>query len=198
MKDLRRLIETLVIQQCIQVKKLDVINVKVKTLKKEMLILKDETKDLKELLYEKEFEKLAFAVSTPLKNTLFKRFRTKEIRIDPLDDELIQSLFTDTRPSAISTEKFRNIVHIYQEIADSIGIDYKHAVEIILWRQRCNAEQHDLFEQYLRQGRKSGVKPDFSGLLKHLHLSGLYKFKKVQMQVLEKVFDHYTSHDEYR
>jgi hypothetical protein len=43
--------------------------------------LEDETKYLKNLFYETEFNILAFAISTPLKNTLSQLFRTEEIRV---------------------------------------------------------------------------------------------------------------------
>jgi hypothetical protein len=42
------------------------------------------------------------------------------------------------------------------------------------------------------------MKSEFSGLLEHLHLSGLYKYKKPKMKILRKIFDFYVAHDEYR
>jgi len=169
-----------------------------KRLEEEMQDLKHETKDLKDLLYETEFKKLAFAISIPLKNTLLQRFRTEEIRIDPLNEDLIDALLNDTRPFGISKEKFSSIKCIYEDIADTIGIEYKQVIEVIHGRQQCNAEQHELLDQYVRQCKRSGMKLEFSGLLEHLHLSGLYKYKKSKMKILRKIFDFYVAHDEYR
>ncbi len=183
MKDLRRLIETLVIQHCIQVEKLNITSITMKRLEDEIKDLKDETKDLKDLLYETEFKKLAFAISTPLRNTLSQRFRTEEIRMDLLDEDLIDALLTDTRPSGISKEKFYSIRYIYEGIADTIGIEYKQVIEIIYCRQQRNGEQHELLDQYVRRRKRSGMKSEFSGLLEHLHLSGLYKYKKPKMKI---------------
>ncbi len=118
--------------------------------------------------------------------------------MDPLDEDLIDALLTDTRPSGISKEKFYSIRCIYEGIADTIGIEYKQVIEIIHCRQQRNAEQHELLDQYLRRCKKSGMKSELSGLLEHLHLSGLYKYKKPKMEILRKIFDFYVAHDEYR
>ncbi|CAF1082789.1 unnamed protein product [Didymodactylos carnosus] len=191
MTDLRRLIETLVIQHRIQVEKLNITGITMKRLED------DEMKDLKDLLYEtEEFQKLAFAISTPLKNTLSRRFRTEEIRMDPLDEDVIDALLTDTRPFGISKEKFDSIRCIYE--ADTIEIEYKQIIEIIHCRQQRNVEQHELLDQYVRRCKKSGMKSKFSDLLEHLHLRGLYKYKTPKMKILGKIFDFYVTHDEYR
>jgi hypothetical protein len=198
MKDFHRLIETLVIQQCIQSEKLNTTGITITRLEDEINNLKDETKDLKELLYETEFKKLTFAITTPLKNTLAQHFRSKDIRMDPLDEDLIDALLNDTRPSGISKAKFDNIRCIYEGIADNIGIEYQHVIEVIHCRQQRNAEQHELLNQYVRQCNKSEMKLEFSGLLEHLHLNGLYKYKKPKMKILRKIFDFYMAHNEYR
>ncbi|CAF1212866.1 unnamed protein product [Didymodactylos carnosus] len=123
MTDLRRLIETLVIQHRIQVEKLNITGITMKRLED------DEMKDLKDLLYEtEEFQKLAFAISTPLKNTLSRRFRTEEIRMDPLDEDVIDALLTDTRPFGISKEKFDSIRCIYEDDESSKHSDDSQSV----------------------------------------------------------------------
>lgn len=65
--------ETLVIQHCVQAKNLHMTNSKVETLENEILALRDGTEDVK------DFKKLVFAVSMPLKNNLLRLFRTEDI-----------------------------------------------------------------------------------------------------------------------
>jgi hypothetical protein len=128
----------------------------------------------------------------------YGRLRPGEIDLGPLDEDLIDALLTDTRPSAISKEKFDSIRCIYEGIADTIGIDYRQVIEIIHCRQQRNAEQHELLDEYVRRCKKSGMKSEFSGLLEHLHLNGLYKYKEPKMKILSKIFDFYVAHNEYR
>ncbi len=75
--------------------------------------METELYDLKALVYETEFKKLSFSISTPLKNALLKCFRSKNVRIDPLDEELLRSLLDNNyRDSYISKHTYNDIVEM--------------------------------------------------------------------------------------
>ncbi len=75
--------------------------------------METELYDLKALAYEIEFTKFFFLIFTPLKNALLKCFRSKNVRIDPLDEELFRSLLDNNyRDSYIAKHTYNDIVEM--------------------------------------------------------------------------------------
>lgn len=191
MKDLRRTIETLVIESYIQGEKLN-------NMDREIRSLKEEINELKQLNYEREFQKLLFGISTPLKNMISQRFRRETIRMDPLEEDLLDALLHNDCPPTISKNKFKEIQCIYEEISDCIGISCKQLIDMMRCRKKRNAEHHELFNDYIRQCERSHMEIEFSGLLQHLYLVGLSKYKEHELKTLEKTFLFFVKQGEYR
>ena len=183
MMQLRRIIESLVIENYVTQQRLKALEIKMS--------------DLEAITFETEFKKLSFEISTPLKNMLSKRFRQEVIRIDPLDESLIDVLLNkDDNIAWISHNDLARIIHIYEEIANSMGIaDYQQLVEVIAYCRQRNSEQHDLIRDYINRRREYKLKPDFLDLLQEIKLNGLQEYKAREMKILEKVFNFYL--DEY-
>ncbi|CAF4514586.1 unnamed protein product [Rotaria sp. Silwood2] len=53
-------------------------------------------------------------------------------------------------------------------------------------RLERNVEEHELFRQYMEQCNKSRTKAEFLGLINYLHLTGLLKYKEVELKTLKK------------
>ena len=212
MKDLRRTIETLVIESYIQGEKLNNIDreirsskeeirsskEEIRSSKEEIRSLKEEINELKQLNYEREFQKLLFGISTPLKNMISQRFRRETIRMDPLEEDLLDALLHNDCPPTISKNKFKEIQCIYEEISDCIGISCKQLIDMMRCRKKRNAEHHELFNDYIRQCERSHMEIEFSGLLQHLYLVGLSKYKEHELKTLEKTFRFFVKQGEYR
>lgn len=183
MMQLRRTIESLVIENYFTRGRLNALEIKMS--------------DLQAIIFETEFKKLSYEISTPLKNMLSKRFRQEMIRIDPLDESLIDVLLNKhDNIQWISQNSLARIIHIYKEIANAMGIaDYQQLVEVIVYRRQRNSEQYDLIHDYIKRRRKYKLKPDFLDLLQELKLNGLREYKAPEMKTLEKVFNFYL--DEY-
>jgi hypothetical protein len=149
------------------------------TVEIEMDHLKGSLCDLSGIIYETECKKLTLAISTPLKYVLKRNFLNKSIETDPLHDILLASLLdNDYRAADISKDTYNDIVRIYEKLADDIGIpNYKELIKIIVYRKKCNVDQHELVSGYLKQCRRLHVKPVFLELLKDLNLNALVKYK---------------------
>ena len=65
-------------------------------------------------------------------------------------------------------------------------------------REKRNTGQHELFNDYIRQCERSDMEIESSGLLQHLHLIGLSKYKEYELKILEKIFRFFVKHGEYR
>ncbi|CAF1115234.1 unnamed protein product [Rotaria sordida] len=191
--DLRKTIESFVITNCIMRERLN-------NNETETNSLKEAVRDLQEITYEANFKKLAYAISTPLKNELLEHFRLARIRVDPLDEELLVALLDGNyRAARISEDTYNDIVLIYQKIAQVTGIfNYKELVKIIVCRQARSVDQHEIIDHYINQCKRSHMKPNFLDLLKDLNLNSLAKYKLEEMQTLEKLFTFYSEHGEYR
>ncbi|CAF4074681.1 unnamed protein product [Rotaria sp. Silwood1] len=191
--DLRKTIESLAITNCIIWKRLN-------NMETETNGLKESVHDLQEITYEANFKKLTYAISTPLKDELTKRFRLAKIGGDPLDEELLAALLDGNyRAAHISEDTYNAIVLIYREIAQVTGIlDYKELVKILVCRLTRNVDQHEIMDHYINQCKRSHMKPTFMDLLKDLKLNGLVKYKVEEMKTLEKVFSFYSENGEYR
>jgi hypothetical protein len=98
MKSLRQIVEKLVIDNCIAIEKIDQLDRKVND-------LAEETHNLQILVYEKEFKKLLCFISTPLKNKLCQEFRRNDIRMDPLNEDLLRALYNGTYVTGIPNKK---------------------------------------------------------------------------------------------
>lgn len=80
MKSLRRVVEKLVIDNCVANERINQLDMKVKN-------LTENTNNLQMLIYEKEFKKLLCFITTPLKNKLCQEFRRNDIQMNPLDED---------------------------------------------------------------------------------------------------------------
>lgn len=183
MKSLRQIVEKLVIDNCIAIEKIDQLDRKVND-------LAEETHNLQILVYEKEFKKLLCFISTPLKNKLCQEFRRNDIRMDPLNEDLLRALYNETYVTGISNKKMKIIISIFKQVASEIGLSNKQLIEIMLLRLERNVEEHEVLLQYIEQCNRSRIKAEFLSLINYLHLNGLLKYKEVELKALEKIFDH--------
>jgi hypothetical protein len=188
MKSLRQIVEKLVIDNCIAIEKIEQLDMKVNS-------LTEQTNHLQIFIYEKEFKKLLCSISTPLKNKLCQEFRRKDIRMDPLDEDVLHALHDGTDITGISNRKMETIRCIFNGIANEIGLRNKQVVEIMLLRLERNVEEHEVLGPYIEKCHKSRMKGDFTDLINYLNLNGLFKYKEKEIKTLKKIFDHYI--DEY-
>ena len=82
MKELRRILESLIIEHYIMSERLN------KT-EQDLADVKEDLADMKSLLYESQYNRLCFSISTPLKKALVRYFHADDIRFDPLDQRLL-------------------------------------------------------------------------------------------------------------
>ncbi len=121
MADLRRIVESLIMEHSILCVRVDYVE--------------NELNDVKHLLFENDFKKLCFLVSTPLKNILAKEFRIRHLQIDPLNRNLLLALKSnDYHFGPIDKTLYDNVIAIYQTVARDIGIFDEDLIEIIFIR----------------------------------------------------------------
>jgi len=140
MKSLRRIIEKLVIDSFISSEKIDQLQFQVKN-------LSEETKSLQALVYEEEFKKLVFCISTPIKDRLCNEFRRNNIRIDPLDDDLLYAIYNKSSLTGISTTDMKTTMSIFKQVAGQVGLHEKELIKIILLQLERNVEEHEILKQ---------------------------------------------------
>ncbi|CAF2985305.1 unnamed protein product [Rotaria sp. Silwood2] len=185
MTDLRRIAESLIMEHC--------------HLSVRLNNVENELNDVKRLLFENEFKKLCFLVSTPLKNVLVKQFRTRNLRIDPLDKTLLLALRSnDYHIGPIDRTLYYAVKETYQKLARDIGIFYHDLIEVIFVRLQRNIQQHESLNEYIDECRVLNITPKFENLIEQMDLTSLFKYKTSQMRLLEKLFNFYALRDEYR
>ena len=88
MKRIRQDLESLTIRCCIASERLDKTERELVDVKAELSGVKEEVEDVRDLVYEGQYNRLCFGVSTPLKETLARCFRAQRTRIDPLNQRV--------------------------------------------------------------------------------------------------------------
>ena len=186
LSDLRILVENLVISNCLITQKLDVYHT-------ETLDLKLQLGDLQETVYNSKFIKISSAISTPLKNELKKKFTKKRIRFDPLDDDLLYMLVHKYyNNSFISESTYNEIVEIYKEIAEMMTVtNYEDLIKIMLCRAQRNINEHEKIDKFFNRCAKFNIKPTFMNFLTDVGCNNIEKYKKDQLETLEKIFNYY-------
>lgn len=152
------------------------------------------------IVYENQYNRLCFSVSTPLKSVLVQKFRLKSLRIDPLDQALLMSLYAnDYQLGDINKDLFKSVCQIYKTIANDLSVpDYKDLIEIIMSRQKRNVEEHETLGDYIKKCKILQMKPTFKDLIAELNLNALFEFKPSEMKTLEIMFNYYTKDNQYR
>lgn len=179
MKSLRRIVENLVMNNCVSTAKIDELELNVN--------------NLQMLVYEREFQRLLYSISNPVKCKLVSEFRRNNIRIDPLDEELLDSLYKSTSLMGISREKMEMIKSIFIQLARQIGLSDRELVQTMLLRLKRNADEQEVVTPYIKQCNRSKQEAEFLGLINHLHLNGLLNYKPTEVQILKKIFDFYVT-----
>jgi hypothetical protein len=126
----RKTMEQVIMQNCLILAKLNVV--------------KAEVGDLKSIIYEKEFKRLSYSISYPIKDIVVKYFRQKQIRMDPLEECLLKALLkNDWYSSGISKNQFNEIIDLYKNLSKDFKIsNYKDIISIMHYRYR-NIEEHE-------------------------------------------------------
>ena len=95
---------------------------------------------------------------------------------------------------------FKNICCIYKKLAKDFAIeDYKDLVTIMMSRDVINVEEHEyeLISNYLGRCAMMFIEPKFEHLLNECQLTGLLKYKKESIHILEKIFIYYVEQGQY-
>ena len=145
------------------------------------------------LTYERQFQRLLYWISNPVKFKLLSEFRRSNIRIDPLDEDLLDSLYNGTSLMEISEEKMEMIRSIFIQLGRQIGLSDRELVKIMLIRLQRNVQEHEVVTPYIEECNRSKKKAEFIGLINHLHLNGLVKYKPIEIQMLAKIFDFHVN-----
>lgn len=186
MNYLRRIIEKMVIDNCM-------LTEKYRQLELTVIGLTTTVNDLRILVCENEFQRLLYGISQPLKEELCSQFRRHSIRVDPLDEDFLIALYDEKNLQGLSDHTMNSARFTFSKLAQEKKINDKKLIQILLLRLKRNVEEHDQIHSYMKACKNSKKKPTFLDLLAYTNLHALVDYKPNELETLQKLFDFYIN-----
>jgi hypothetical protein len=108
-------------------------------------------------------------------------------------------LNNDYHDRYLSREEYNSIVEIYKKIARDLDVeDYHDLVKIIKTRYDRNSQQYDAISNFISICQRRSQRPNFTELLNEFNLNVLIGNRQSELKTLERIFNYFLEHNEYR